>query len=115
TEIVKRSTRGRTCNPHPGCETTNTAKFGIHFDKVGTGTRDGGPMRIVLLCLFSLILTATALAQSAAPTTAPKSAVAVAKVDESKYIVEGNIAYGSHPMQVLDMIYPKGAGPGSAA
>jgi acetyl esterase/lipase len=71
-------------------------------------------MRIVLLCIFSLIFTANGFAQSTAPTTAPQTAVPVARVDESKYTVEGNIAYGSHPMQKLDMIYPKGAGPGSA-
>lgn len=71
-------------------------------------------MRVLLSCLVCLILPAIVLAQSAAPTTAPRPAVAVAKVDESKYTVEGNIAYGPHPMQVLDMIYPKSAGPGSA-
>lgn len=72
-------------------------------------------MRFIILCGCVLMLAGICLAQNTVPTTAPAptSAVPVARVDASKYIVEGNVAYGSHPYQVLDMIYPKDAGPGS--
>jgi acetyl esterase/lipase len=45
-------------------------------------------------------------------TTAPS--VPVSRADKTKYIVEGNIAYGSSPQQMLDMLYAKDAGPNGA-
>lgn len=45
-----------------------------------------------------------------AQTTAP-AAVPISRVDDSKYTVEPNVPYGSHSFQVMDIIYPKNAGP----
>jgi acetyl esterase/lipase len=63
-------------------------------------------MRIPTLIL--LLLAATAYAQTTQP------AVPISRVDNSKYTVEGNISYGPNPTQMIDMIYPKAAGPNAA-
>lgn len=65
-------------------------------------------MRFALSLACVLMLAGITRAQAPAPTTMP-----IARVDAAKYTVEGNIAYGSHPFQVLDMIYPKDVVPGS--
>jgi acetyl esterase/lipase len=55
--------------------------------------------------LIVLLFAATGFAQTTQP------AVPISRVDNSKYTVEGNISYGPNPTQMIDMIYPKGAGP----
>jgi len=57
------------------------------------------------ILLFCLVLASACFGQATQP------AVPVSRADPSKYVVEGNIPYGSHPQQMLDMIYAKDAGP----
>lgn len=71
-------------------------------------------MRLMTPLACVVLVTGTCFAQAPAPTTNPVPVMPVARVDEAKYSVEGNIAYGSHPFQTLDMIYPKDAGPGKS-
>jgi acetyl esterase/lipase len=64
-------------------------------------------MRSIILTLC-VVLTAPCLAQTTAP------AVPISRADKSKYVVEGNISYGSSPQQMLDMLYAEDAGPNGA-
>jgi acetyl esterase/lipase len=64
-------------------------------------------MRLTILSL-AFLMTSTCLAQTTAP------AIPISRADQSKYVVEGNISYGSHPSQMLDMLYAKNAGPKGA-
>ena len=50
-------------------------------------------------------------AQAAPSASAAVPPPRISRVDESKYTVEGNIAYDKYPDTVLDMIYAKGGGP----
>jgi len=77
-------------------------------------------MQLKIICLI-LLMTSACLGQTSmgpvvAPTTdmATGSAVPISRADKSKYVVEGNIPYGSQPQQMLDMIYAKEAGPNGA-
>jgi acetyl esterase/lipase len=65
-------------------------------------------MRAVIFSLGLVLATACA-AQTSQPSAPP-----ISRADQSKYVVEGNIAYGEHPQQKLDMIYAKDAGPKGA-
>jgi acetyl esterase/lipase len=69
-------------------------------------------MRLTILSI-GLVMASACLGQTAeGQTTRP--AVPISRADKSKYVVEGNIPYGSHPQQMLDMIYAKNAGPNGA-
>jgi acetyl esterase/lipase len=74
-----------------------------------TRSPDHGTEFMRIQALIVLLLTATAHAQTTQP------AVPISRADKSKYTVEGNISYGPNPTQMIDMIYPKGAGPDAAA
>ena len=62
--------------------------------------------------LTILFLLLTAVSVSFAQTTAPS--IPISRADKSKYTVEGNIPYGPHPSQMLDMLYAKDAGANGA-
>jgi acetyl esterase/lipase len=64
-------------------------------------------MRFTILSL-TLLVASACLAQTTQP------AVPISRADKAKYVVEGNIAYGTHPQQMLDMLYAKDAGPNGA-
>jgi acetyl esterase/lipase len=71
-------------------------------------------MRKRMFTIAPLVLVAVAAfaATPAPPATAPSSrpssaATLISAVDTSKYKVEGNIPYDTHPATLLDMIYPK--------
>ncbi len=73
-----------------------------------TESSDRGITLMRIPTLILLLVTTTAYAQTT-QTTQP--AVPISRADNSKYTVEGNISYGSNPTQMIDMIYPKNAGP----